>query len=843
MKKLYKSLLFILLMGIFIIPVAILNSNFIHYNNRQKMSVFATDDIVTLVAGDVSKQRISNDDNIIAALNELKDVYGFNDANEEFIIDKKISTAFGFTVRLKQVYRGLEVYGRGLNLAVNKNSEIQTISGNYLKGITIDTAADITIEEIVGTYENSGDLVISAQLQVFSLYEHQPTLAYNVNLLTDDGLKTSFINANTGELITEFQKTEKSAIPTIPVSSRQTDYFGNDVEVIIEKEVAGNTYYLADCLRNIYMFDYTNGSEAYSNSTGVFNDKQAITAFLNFIKCFDYYDNASNIGVKLRGVDGSVDNIHDNSDVNDEILVQVGMHYSSNWANAAYINEAPESRVANFVMGDGSPSSLFDLSTALDVVGHEYQHAVTAYSAGLIYLNASGALNEAISDMFGGIIEAKDKGYTPSNDKFWLCGEDITSPSYKNGAIRSAKNPEAHGTKSKFSQRSAFCFLDHDHDSSNCDNGGVHYNSTIITHAAYKMWEAQPAIFTLEAVGTLWYSALSLLPADCDFSDFRIILTQTANLLSMGNTATTAIGNAFNFVEVFGEAGKHTITFNRGNLTGELPKSMTVEYGDSFVIPATNLTLAGRELIGWSETGTTSSMIYKPGITYKMPGYNLDLKPVTVVKMWNNLEPTILEGTGNVWDPYLIQSERDLATLAYVINSNGCIDTQNFYQKYFRLTTNLDLKNITWIPINTLYQSWCLFFDGGGHYIENFKIDEKDFPTGMQRGSGTGLFGYLHVGEIKNLGIKNGNISVSSGSVGTFVGISSYVRIENCYSGVSINSNGIAGGIVGNIQSSNAHTLINCYNTGNVTGNIAGGIFGYRSLMGITNPNELTNKM
>ncbi|MET8419933.1 hypothetical protein ABZV41_30790 [Streptomyces sp. NPDC005098] len=38
------------------------------------------------------------------------------------------------------------------------------------------------------------------------------------------------------------------------------------------------------------------------------------------------------------------------------------------------------------------------LSVGLDVVGHEMTHGVTEHSAGLVYLNQSGALNEAISD-------------------------------------------------------------------------------------------------------------------------------------------------------------------------------------------------------------------------------------------------------------------------------------------------------------------------------------------------------------------------------------------------------------------------------------------------------------
>ena len=42
----------------------------------------------------------------------------------------------------------------------------------------------------------------------------------------------------------------------------------------------------------------------------------------------------------------------------------------------------------------------------LDVVAHELTHAVTDTSSELIYSNESGALNEAMSDIFGASVEA-----------------------------------------------------------------------------------------------------------------------------------------------------------------------------------------------------------------------------------------------------------------------------------------------------------------------------------------------------------------------------------------------------------------------------------------------------
>ena len=42
---------------------------------------------------------------------------------------------------------------------------------------------------------------------------------------------------------------------------------------------------------------------------------------------------------------------------------------------------------------------------ALDVVGHEVTHGIIAHEADLVYADESGAVNEALADIFGTLIE------------------------------------------------------------------------------------------------------------------------------------------------------------------------------------------------------------------------------------------------------------------------------------------------------------------------------------------------------------------------------------------------------------------------------------------------------
>ena len=109
---------------------------------------------------------------------------------------------------------------------------------------------------------------------------------------------------------------------------------------------------------------------------------------------------------------------------------------------------------------------------ALDIVAHEVTHGLTDRSSQLIYENESGALNEAFSDIIGTSTEFfyQTPGSGPRQADY-LIGEDVVRP----GGIRSLSNPQSFGDPDHYSRR----FLGPD------DNGGVHINSTIVSHAFY----------------------------------------------------------------------------------------------------------------------------------------------------------------------------------------------------------------------------------------------------------------------------------------------------------------------------------------------------------------------
>lgn len=128
----------------------------------------------------------------------------------------------------------------------------------------------------------------------------------------------------------------------------------------------------------------------------------------------------------------------------------------------------------------------------------------------------------------------------------------------------------------------------------------------------------------------------------------------------------------------------------------------------------------------------------------------------SVIEYWadNTEEINMVDAAGNPLgateeSPILIESEGQLASLAKLVNE-GRSDTENItYQKYFKLTKNLDLSGKRWTAIGVGGQEFQGFFDGNGRIIQGLTVDERTTERNA------GLFGDVYAAGKKGAGIKN----------------------------------------------------------------------------------------
>jgi Zn-dependent metalloprotease len=138
------------------------------------------------------------------------------------------------------------------------------------------------------------------------------------------------------------------------------------------------------------------------------------------------------------------------------------VHYGQGYANAYWDG-------TQMVFGDGDGEELGPLALALDITAHELTHAVTDATAGLVYQNEPGALNEAMSDIFAAAAESWARGGVV-DARTWTVGEEVYTPGTAGDALRYMASPTADGmSRDYYPQRYT----------GGQDHGGVHLNSGI----------------------------------------------------------------------------------------------------------------------------------------------------------------------------------------------------------------------------------------------------------------------------------------------------------------------------------------------------------------------------
>ncbi len=175
------------------------------------------------------------------------------------------------------------------------------------------------------------------------------------------------------------------------------------------------------------------------------------------------------------------------------------VHFEKNYDNAFWDGR-------QLVFGDGDGRVFGRFTKPIDVLAHEFTHAVTQYTSGFAYQGQPGALNESMSDVFAACVKQWTMGQSAA-DADWLIGEGIFMPTVNARALRSMAAPGTAyddpvvGSDPQVGHMSDFVVTTH-------DNGGVHLNSGIPNRAFYLV-ATRLGGMTWERAGQIWYAALT----------------------------------------------------------------------------------------------------------------------------------------------------------------------------------------------------------------------------------------------------------------------------------------------------------------------------------------------
>ncbi|WP_245799306.1 M4 family metallopeptidase [Virgibacillus siamensis] len=498
----------------------------------------------SFVSGKLSKQQVHGVGQVKQYLEENKELFKLDPDSDVTFVEKK-KDELGMThYKFMQSVDGVPVYGSAFTVHTNKKGIISAVTGTIhpKAAKTMESSkAELSKRDAIEEAWKSIDLskketkvkktdkkelkkasklsksgvkntAEKAELVVYS-NDGQSHLAYHVELqfiYPDPGNWQIFVDANDGSVIDSYNAVTDAGAANGYGYGVLGDYKQ------LNTYLSNGYYFLYDVTNPmngvIETFTAENGSSLpgyrSSDSNNAFTSgyqAAAVDAHAYADQVYDYYYNTFG----RNSYDGNGASIRST------------VHYGNNYNNAFWNGQ-------QMVYGDGDGTTFAPLSGALDVVAHELTHAVTGHTAGLVYRDQPGALNESMSDVFSVFVERQD----------YLLGEDVYTPYRSGDALRSLSNPPAYGQPEHMN----------DYVYTNADNGGVHTNSGIPNKAGYN---------TIESIGVakaekIYYRALSIyLGPYSNFSDARAALLQSAADLYGYGSEYNAVADAWNNVGVY----------------------------------------------------------------------------------------------------------------------------------------------------------------------------------------------------------------------------------------------------------------------------------------------------
>ncbi len=444
---------------------------------------------------------------------------------EDFDVSASTRDNLGQThIKLQEKIRGLQVVGGEYILHVNAKGVVVGMNGNIVADLA-DLPRNPTVDSIGALDRAASQAGVS-----FGKLVDKPQLVYLINE------KGSAFLAWVGTY--SYTDSEGEQLDKIYANALSGDHLMSDAKY---KRARNRNTYTANNGTSLP------GTLVRTETTGTSSDTALNAAHDYAGNVYDYYFNVHG----RDSFDGA------------GAQIKSSVHYSTSYNNAFWNG-------TQMVYGDGDGSTFIALSKALDVDAHELTHAVTERTAGLVYQNESGALNEATSDILGNSCEAWVRGVSSNT---WKVGEDIYTPSTAGDALRYMNDPAAGGDIDYYPTRYT----------GTADHGGVHTNSGIAnlayylmtvggTHPRGKTSVVVPALnatvsTSINMASKIWYRALTVyMTSSTTFSAARTATAQAATDL-YGAAAADSVNKAWDAVGAPGGGGGGGVTTLSNNQT------------------------------------------------------------------------------------------------------------------------------------------------------------------------------------------------------------------------------------------------------------------------------------
>ncbi len=428
----------------------------------------------------------------------------------EYQVKESTRDKFGLEhVTLQQFVNGVPVFDGVVKLHFNKNNELAVLNGNNIRieklkltpAISQNEAASVAINYVETQRLAKGKVGSNAPLRVNknTLYIFQKGLAqgyngakhlvYEVEIRNDaDVREFLYIDAHTSELVEQF----------------------TGIHAALNRKLY--TYPPGSTTSTTPTLTWSEG-DPFPGGMGSWQQSEIVSAGHIYHLMQNAFGRDS-----YDGSGASMITTHNNPDIDCP---------NANW--------------------NGASANYCDNIAADDVVAHEWGHAYTEYTSGLIYAWQAGALNEAYSDIWGETVDLlnnyfdvaegtdlRDPNGTDnpamSVSSRWRMGEKASADTTSDASLRDMYNPNSLGYPGRVLDPNYWC--------KESDAGGVHINSSVLNHSYALLvdggiYNGQTinGIGLTKAAHIYWYAQANFMNRTTDFAAQADILEASAQAL------------------------------------------------------------------------------------------------------------------------------------------------------------------------------------------------------------------------------------------------------------------------------------------------------------------------
>jgi Zn-dependent metalloprotease len=463
------------------------------------------------------------------------------------------------TVKFRQTVNKVPVYGSLVTVELDESNRCLAINSSLGAPKDLSAVAKVAPQQALEVAASAAGLP-SAQVRAtprLNYYFDKTKQIWSLAYIVEDVPKRSrsakaaghaqaavfdyVVNANTGRLIAELPRTASAA-----AVERAVDALGVQRSFTVETKSSMRTLRNAELNISTFAFGFRDPSVDAGRLPGAAVKRRPAKGWPP--AAVSAHANAEMVGRFLRDVvlRNGIDNAGGPMVSTVDCVVVAESESPRQWLNAYWDPDQKQMVYGQRTRDGGQPP--LSIAAMLDIVGHEMFHGITDSTARLEYAAQSGAMNESYSDIFGVLIRNVSE---PDRTKWqWQVGIGFNAD---DEPLRDMKSPDKCGQPKHMDG-----YIDPGKPREGNDWGGVHTNSGIHNHAAYRVMVAKNAgqpLFSHRDLSALFYLALTQhLSRTSEFADSRRAVLLVARTLFRADSVpllrrkTRAIEAAFSAV-------------------------------------------------------------------------------------------------------------------------------------------------------------------------------------------------------------------------------------------------------------------------------------------------------